>query len=287
MKIGIQLAFNDLTSPDFMAQTGRMVEAQGFHSLWVPEHVLFFPEYVSRYPYAANGKIPGNPKSLLEPFTALTYLAAHTQHLRLGTGICLVPQRNPVYCAKQVADLDFLSSGRLDFGIGIGWLKEEFEALGVPWQRRATRTLECIAVMKTLWCDEVSNYQGEFYEVKQAYQNPKPIQKPHPPLFFGGESEAALKRVATVGQGWYGYNLTPTDFEKKLKLLETLLSDNGRSRAELQIYVAPAREFKNVEGLKQFKDLGADQVIFAGFATHEEQLKKFSAGLLEMHQAAL
>ena len=140
MQIGCQMAFNDYTSPDYIKQAAQHVEEQGFHQFWVPEHVLFFPAYESRYPYSDDGRIAGDPRSLLDPFSALTWVAAATSRIRLGTGICLVPQRNPVYTAKVVADLDFLSGGRFELGVGIGWLKEEFEALGIPWADRAGRT---------------------------------------------------------------------------------------------------------------------------------------------------
>src|SRR5262245_40726570 len=163
MKLGIVCGFGAGITPEAIAAAGRLAEERGLHSFWVPEHVLFFPSYASRYPYSADGKLPGNPDGVMEPFTALAYLAAHTRRIRLGTGICLVPQRHPVYAAKQAADVDFLSGGRLDFGVGIGWLREEFEALGVPWERRAERTRECLAVMRTLWCDAVSSHQGELY----------------------------------------------------------------------------------------------------------------------------
>ena len=161
MKTGVISAFDQNTRPETIASAGKIAEERGFHSIWMPEHVVFFRQYASKYPYSADGKIPGNPEGVLEPLTALTYLAAHTDRIRLGTGICLVPQRNPVYTAKQVADVDFLSGGRVDFGIGIGWLREEFEALDVPWERRAARTRDYVGVMKALWCDEVSSYKGE------------------------------------------------------------------------------------------------------------------------------
>ena len=175
----------------------------------------------------------------MEPLTALTFVAAHTERIRLGTGICLVPQRNPIYTAKQVADVDYLSQGRVDFGIGIGWLREEFAALGVPWERRADRTRECVAVMKTLWCDETSEYKGEFYELPACRQYPKPIQTPHPPLYFGGESDAALRRIARVGQGWYGFNLEPDEFANRLARLDELLAENDRKREEIDVSLSP------------------------------------------------
>lgn len=118
--------------PELIADFGRIAEERGFHSIWMPEHVVFFRDYASQYPYSDDGRIPGNPNGGTEPLTVLTFLAAHTERIRLGTGVCLVPQRNPIYTAKQVANVDYLSKGRLDFGIGIGWLREEFDALGVP-----------------------------------------------------------------------------------------------------------------------------------------------------------
>ena len=130
MKISVAMAFSQHTAAGFIKDAVQLVEAKGVHGIWVPEHVLFFPEYASTYPYSDNGRIPGNPEGILDPFTALTFIAAHTQRVRLGTGICLVPQRQPVYTAKMVADVDYLSGGRVDFGVGIGWLKEEFENLG-------------------------------------------------------------------------------------------------------------------------------------------------------------
>ncbi|MCZ6458240.1 MAG: LLM class flavin-dependent oxidoreductase, partial [Gammaproteobacteria bacterium] len=120
MHVGVAMAFNHLVSPEFIGAAARRMEAVGFQTLWVPEHVLFFPDYASEYPYSGDGKIPGNPEGVLDPFAALTYIAAHTTTIRLGTGICLVPQRQPVYTAKAVADLDYLSGGRVDFGVGIG-----------------------------------------------------------------------------------------------------------------------------------------------------------------------
>lgn len=285
MKVGCQMAFNDLTSPRYIAEAGAMVEELGFHSLWVPEHVLFFPEYASRYPYTEDGKLQGAPKSLIDPLTALTFVAAHTSTIRLGTGICLVPQRNPVYTAKQIADLDYLSGGRVDFGIGIGWLREEFEALGVPWADRAGRTRECVEVMKTLWCDEVSHYEGNYFSIKQAYQNPKPVQKPHPPLLFGGESDAALRRVATLGQGWYGFNLTPALLEQRLATLDGLLAEENRHRDELVIYVSPAREASDSDSMKAFSALGVQQVILPVLASNVEKLRDRALRTLDIVDA--
>jgi len=273
MKVGVQTGFSGATSPELIADFGRIVEERGFHSIWVPEHVVFFRDYASQYPYSDDGKIPGNPNGVMEPLTALTFVAAHTERIRLGTGVCLVPQRNPIYTAKQVADVDYLSNGRLDFGIGIGWLREEFGALGVPWERRADRTRECIAVMKTLWCDEISSFKGEFYDLPECMQNPKPVQRPHPPLYFGGESEPALRRVAELGQGWFGYHLTPDGLDANLKRLDTFLVEAGRSRTDVKIQVSPRGHY-DAGILARFRDSGVDQVILPLFGRDADSLRK-------------
>lgn len=284
LKLGCQMAFNEHTSPEYIAAAAAMVEKLGYDSFWVPEHVLFFPEYESKYPYSEDGRIQGDPRSLLDPLTALTYVAANTSKIRLGTGICLVPQRNPVYTAKQVADLDYLSGGRVDFGIGIGWLKEEFNALGVPWTDRAGRTEECIGVMKTLWCDELSSYQGKYFSFEAAYQNPKPVQRPHPPLIFGGESRAALRRVATLGQGWFTFNVTPESLAQGIDILQPLLEEQGRTISDISISVTPDRKHINQESLKRFEELGAEQIILPLFANNTDKLEGKATKYLELMQ---
>ena len=284
LKLGCQMAFNEHTSPEYIAAAAAMVEKLGYDSFWVPEHVLFFPDYESKYPYSEDGRIQGDPRSLLDPLTALTYVAANTSKIRLGTGICLVPQRNPIYTAKQVADLDYLSGGRVDFGIGIGWLKEEFNALGVPWTDRAGRTEECIGVMKTLWCDELSSFQGKYFSFEAAYQNPKPVQRPHPPLIFGGESRAALKRVATLGQGWFTFNVTPESLAQGIDILQPLLEEQGRTISDISISVTPDRKHINQESLKRFEELGAEQIILPLFANNTDKLEGKATKYLELMQ---
>ena len=179
MKLGV---FCPLSSPAadaaYVRSFGENAERLGFDSLWVAEHVVLFDDYASKYPYSPDGRIPARPTSgVLEPLTSLSYLAAVTKRIRLGTGILLVPQRNPVYTAKEAANVDWLSGGRLDLGVGVGWLAEEFRAAGVPWARRGERTRSYIEVMRRLWCDELSEYKDEFYELPACRQFPKPVQK--------------------------------------------------------------------------------------------------------------
>lgn len=278
MKIGVTLSFSHITPVPFIAEAARLVEGSGVHSLWVPEHVLFFPNYASKYPYADDGRVPGDPEGVLDPFTALTFVAAHTSRVRLGTGICLVPQRQPVYTAKMVADLDYLSAGRVDFGIGIGWLKEEFDALGMDFATRAKRCDEYIDAMKALWADgargATSSFAGATLTIADCHFNPKPVQKPHPPIFVGGESDAALKRVARYGDGWYGFDMTPAALRERLQRLDALLAESGRSRNDVAVYVCPNRHRVTPESFAEYRDAGVDQLILPVFARTTPDLER-------------
>ena len=172
---------NGNANAEILRTLGREAEDRGFESIWVAEHVVMFDEYESQYPYADDGRFPGGSDTgLLEPLTALTYLAAVTDRIRLGTGICLVPQRNPVYTAKQVVDLDNLSGGRVDFGIGVGWLKEEFDVVAAPFDHRGARTDEYLQVMRSLWTEDTSSFDGEHYQLPECQLYPKPVQTAAP-----------------------------------------------------------------------------------------------------------
>jgi probable F420-dependent oxidoreductase len=218
---------------------------------------------------------------MLEPFTTLSFLAAETATIRLGTAICLVPQRNPVYTAKEAAAVDWLSGGRLDFGVGVGWLKEEFEALGVPFERRGARTAEYLEVIRRLWCDELSEFEGAFYTLPPSRQYPKPVQSPHPPIHFGGESEAALRRVADLGQGWHGYNLGPDAAAERIQRLEALLQMRGRQREEIEITVSAYLHPVDAASLARYAEAGVDQVTVMTLARQIEQMSAQLDGFVE------
>jgi probable F420-dependent oxidoreductase len=252
---------------------GREAEARGFESIWVAEHVVLFEEYESVYPYAADGKFPGGADTgLLEPLTALTYLAAVTDTIRLGTGICLVPQRNPVYTAKQVVDLDVLSGGRVDFGVGVGWLAEEFEAVAAPFERRGARCDEYLQVMRTLWTDDVSEHHGEMYDLPACKMYPKPVQQPHPPIHVGGESAAAMRRVATQGQGWYSFNRTPEQLDEPLARLDAVLAEHGRSRTDIELTVCPYFNPTTPADVEAYRARGVDRLVVLCLAFTEEMV---------------
>jgi probable F420-dependent oxidoreductase len=238
---------NPFTTPELLAVIGAEAEQRGVGTIWVGEHVVLFEQYGSTYPYAEDGRIPSPPGTgLLEPLSTLSFLAAHTTTVRLGTAMLLLPQRNPVYTAKEVSTLDWLSQGRVDLGVGVGWLEEEFHAVNVPWAKRGRRTDEYLQVLRTLWCDDPSSFHGEFYTLDPCEMYPKPVQTPHPPIHIGGESDAALVRTARAGDGWHTFNRSPEDLSEPLKTLDGLLADEGRSRSDLTITACPY--FKPLDG---------------------------------------
>jgi len=268
MKLGLFVPLTaPVATPDFALTLGREAEALGFDSLWVAEHVVLFDAHTSRYPYSPDGRFPASGEAgFLDPFGAIGFLAGVTSRIRLGTGICLVPQRNPVYVAKEVATADWLSRGRFDFGVGVGWLAEEFRAVGVPWARRGERTRSYIEVMRRLWLDELSEYKDEFYELPACRQFPKPVQKAGVPIHFGGESDAALQRTADIGQGWYGFNLEPDGVAERLARLDRMLAANGRKRTDLVISVSPYLREVTPAKLEAYRRAGVDQVILIAMA---------------------
>jgi probable F420-dependent oxidoreductase len=274
MRIGLAAALtNPSATPEYLATLATAAEERGFHSVWVPEHVVLFDDYGSRYPYSADGKVPaGGETGVLEPFTTLAFLASCSNSLRLGTGILLVPQRNPVYTAKEAANVDWLSDGRLDLGVGLGWLAEEYKAVDVPFARRGARCREYIEVMKRLWCEPVSEFKGEFYELPACRQYPKPVQQPHPPIHFGGEGDAALRRVADIGQGWYGFNLAPENVPERIATLERFLDERGRKRDEITVSIGPYLQGIDADKAKRYADAGVDQLVLGVYGATQDEL---------------
>ncbi|MCH7698456.1 MAG: LLM class F420-dependent oxidoreductase [Chloroflexi bacterium] len=284
MKVGLFAPFtNPFATPEYIQAMGSGAEERGFDSIWMAEHVVLFDEYASQYPYAADGKIPVPTESgMLDPFLALSYLAACTKTIRLGTGICLLPQRNPVYTAKEAATVDWMSNGRLDLGIGVGWLEEEYQALGVPFERRGARCRAYIDVLKTLWCDDISEYEGEFYSLPATRQFPKPVQQPHPPIHFGGESDAALRRVADLGQGWYGFNQTAEQVTERIAKLTSMLEKRGRSREEIEVSICPYLLGASPEIIEGYEAAGVDRVILLAAAANTEAIPGALDGLAQL-----
>jgi probable F420-dependent oxidoreductase len=276
-----------MTTPELLDVVAEGAEARGIGTIWVGEHVVLFEEYASSYPYAEDGRIPAPPGSgLLEPLITLTYLAARTSTVRLGTAMLLLPQRNPVYVAKEVSSLDVLSGGRVDLGVGVGWLKEEFDALNVPWAQRGRRTDEYLEVLRTLWVDNRSAFQGETYDLPACEMFPKPVQQPHPPIHVGGETPAALRRAARAGQGWHTFNRSPGELATGLAELAPHLEEAGRPRADLRITVCPYFQPLSPDAVEQYAEAGADAVAALFFAFTPEDVARAFDDLEACREAA-
>ncbi len=236
-------------------------DGHGFATLWAGEHVVMVDDSASRYPYSDSGVIAVPAEAdWLDPLIALSFAAAASSRIRLATGVLLLPEHNPVIVAKQAASLDRLSGGRLTLGIGIGWSREEFEALGVPFERRAARTAEYVAAMRTLWREDVASFDGQFVAFDPIRVNPKPVARQGLPVVVGGNSNAALGRVAAWGDGWYGFNLEGVDeVRDRIGRLKKLCAQAGRDRAGLRLAVALAAP--RVEDVGALAELGVDELV--------------------------
>jgi probable F420-dependent oxidoreductase len=276
-----------MTTPALLDAVAEGAQERSIGTIWVGEHVVLFEQYQSHYPYADDGRIPAPPGSgLLEPLVTLTYLAARTSTVRLGTAMLLLPQRNPVYVAKEVSSLDLLSGGRVDLGIGVGWLKEEFDALNVPWERRGRRTDEYLQVLRTLWVDDTSSFHGETYDLDPCEMFPKPLQQPHPPIHIGGETKAALRRAARHAQGWHTFNRSPEDLVEGLAELDTELEAAGRTRDDLHITVCPYFNQLTPDWVEGYAEAGADAVAALFFAFTPDDVARAFDDLEACREAA-
>ncbi len=262
MKYGMAITLTMGGSPEDILTLARAIEERGFHSLYVPEHVITFDDIQSPFPYTETGEIPGGQIiSAMDPLMVLGWLAGQTKTIRLTTSVCIIPQRHPVYTARHAADVDILSGGRLDFGVGIGWLKEEFDALHVPFNGRGARTVDYLHVIKALWSEGVSEHHGEYYDLPACVQTPKPIQRPGPPILMGGNSETAMRRTAQIADGWYPFRLSVAEVSEKLSILNDYLREEGRSPKNFEIRLgAPMKQID--PGLAdQYENAGVHQLI--------------------------
>jgi probable F420-dependent oxidoreductase len=264
--VGIELLFdgspgNSITDAGGFA---KALEDMGFASLWLPDHVVVFEEYAPNYGYSENGLPPYGPRQgWFDPLFGLAAMAATTSRIRLGTNCLILPERNPVVLAKEVVALDHLSGGRIDLGVGLGWSPEEFAAVGVPYKNRGARCDDYISAMTCLWTDEVATYDGEFVSFTGAVQLPKPVQSPRPPVIIGGQSPAALRRAATLGDGWSSWMLPPDEIEDTLAGLDAECEKAGRDPGSLRrihtIFYPGAEDFGQF--LERCQKNGVDEVV--------------------------
>jgi probable F420-dependent oxidoreductase len=262
MKLGLHaLGIGAGADRAVIAEVSAAAERHGFATLWSGEHVVMVDRSASRYPYSADGQIAVPAQAdWIDPMIGLAFAAAATSTIGIATGVLLLPEHNAVHLAKQAATLDTLSGGRFTLGIGIGWSREEFDALGVPFERRGARTAEYVAAMRTLWRDDVASFEGEFVGFDSVRVNPKPLRNRRIPIVVGGNSDAALRRAAAWGDGWYGFNVddVPAAAER-IATLRALCQAAHRDPDELRLAVA-LRDPQHSD-VAPLTELGVDELV--------------------------
>lgn len=265
MRIGTSVPLPAYTiDPAFMAQKA---EELGFESIWYAEHPAVPVHSASPFP-ATGGAIPWTYSHFTDPYIALARASGVTKTIKLGTGITLVPERNPLLLAKEIASLDLFSGGRFLFGIGTGWLREETELMGGDFVHRWTQTREAIEVMKALWTQEEAEYHGRYFNFPLVRSYPKPAQKPHPPIILGGHAKRVLQRVVAHADGWLPNRITPDELREARATLDRLAKDAGRdpSRITISVHGQPADR----DLIRRLHDAGATRVIVRPSAVKTE-----------------
>jgi probable F420-dependent oxidoreductase len=264
----------------FMA---RKAEELGFESFWCAEHPIVPVQSASRFPGSADGIIPESYSHFIDPFVALARASGVTRTLKLGTGIVLVPERNPLLLAKEISTLDLFSGGRFLFGIGAGWLREETEIMGGDFDHRWSQTREAILVMRELWTKTEAEFHGTYYNFPPVKSYPKPVQKPHPPVILGGFARNVLQRVVAWGDGWMPNRITPAQLKESRTTLDTLAREAGRDPASLTISVYGQPADRDL--IARFHDAGATRVVVRPpTATSESEM---AVGLERIAEAVL
>jgi probable F420-dependent oxidoreductase len=251
-----------------IAELAQALEARHLESLFVCEHTHI--PLSRRSPFPGGGELPKRYKHSYDPFVALSFAAAATRSLKLGTGICLVPQRDPIVTAKSVASLDRLSNGRFLFGVGGGWNVDEMENHGARYETRFRLLQERVLAMKALWTEEEASFHGEFVNFDPAWSYPKPLQKPHPPILLGGETDHTLKRVVQFCNGWFPRATADFDPAKAVSRLQHAAAQAGRDSASLSINVFRAPP--DADTLRRYADAGITRVLLDVPDTSREEV---------------
>ncbi len=255
MKFGLFGLGSGAADPDILRTVAQAAEAAGLESLWCGEHVVL--------PKPRVAPSPADPDwPFLHPSVVLTYLAAHTERIKLGSGIVLIAQRNPLVLAKEFASADVLSNGRMILGIGSGYLQPEFDAIGAPFRERGRRTDEAIDLMRALWNEEDPSFDGDFWQFSGIDAHPRPVQSGGVPIHVGGHSEAALRRAAERGQGWYGWMQDPEQTADYVQRLNELCDQVGRPAGlgELEITITPPARL-TAEAVEQYAEAGVHRLV--------------------------
>jgi probable F420-dependent oxidoreductase len=248
--------------PDFLGRFGRLLEDLGFESVWTFEHVIVPDKYASVYPYNPSGKLAvSGSDRFVDPLIALAWVAACTENLRLGTGVNILSQVNPLYLAKQASSIDHLSGGRLMLGLGVGWLREEFDALGVPFERRGERADEYIDAMTQAWSGQTVDIRGDFVNWHGWSMLPTPVQQPRIPIIIGGTSPAAIRRMVQRGDGWYVIHRDLEHFQQLMDQLRAECDRQGRDPSELEITAYWNYNREGIAGAEAYGEAGVSRLL--------------------------
>jgi probable F420-dependent oxidoreductase len=248
-----------------LIEFAQRMEALGYDSLWVSDHVVIPRQYESRYPYHPSGRLAWIDLPILEPLSTLLFVAAVTERARLGTTVLVLPMRNPVLHAKVMATLDHLSGGRFILGAGTGWLREEFEALAMPFDHRGARMDEYLQVIKNLWTKDDPSFEGRYYRLGNVACYPRPAQQPHPPIWIGGNTDPALRRAARLGDAWHGAGSTPEEVAAAAEKLRAYARAIGRAPEAVAVTVRTGLRADDdpdavLERMRQYKQAGVSHL---------------------------
>ncbi len=280
MSIGTSVPLPAYTiDPAFMA---KKAEELGFESIWYAEHPAVPVHSSSPFP-STGGEIPWTYSHFTDPYIALARASGVTSTIKLGTGITLVPERNPLLLAKEIASLDLFSGGRFLFGIGTGWLREETELMGGDFEHRWTQTREAIEVMKELWTKDEAEYHGRYFDFPLVKSYPKPFQKPHPPVILGGMAKNVLRRVIAHADGWLPNRVTPAEVEESRKKLDAMAAEAGRDPKSITISVYGQLPERDI--VHSLLNAGADRVVVR--PEHVETEQEIGEQLERMAEAVL
>jgi probable F420-dependent oxidoreductase len=261
MKFGVAFAnVGPFVQPEEAAFLAKSCEEVGIESLWTVEHVAVPTGYTAQYPYSADGRMPGGEDSPIpDPLLWLAYVAGQTSKIRLATGILILPQRHPIYVAKELATLDVLSKGRAILGIGIGWMEDEFRALGIPFDERVGRTEESCAALRSLWSSGAEAFKGEHYAWDALESNPKPVQPGGVPIVVGGHVLGAARRAARVGDGFFPMK---TEGGRLRELLDAMSDECARvGRDPAKIEVTTAAPGLDLDAIRRLEDEGVSRLV--------------------------
>ncbi len=273
MKIGLMFVNSGpFSNPDLLAHLAVTAEKCGVESLWTVEHVVIPQGYQSPYPYSKSGKIPGGEDvSIPDPLIPLGFVAAVTSKVKLATGILILPQRHPLYTAKEVATLDVLSHGRMILGIGSGWLKEEFDALGLDFHKRGALTDEAIQAMRAVWNENPSSYRGKHFSFGPLMSFPKPIQKGGVPIHVGGHSPAAARRAGKYGDGFFPAIGDHAKLNELFGLMRDSAKQAGRNPDAIELSCMGRAD---ADALKSYRDMGISRAVLAPPAFDKDGLTR-------------